>query len=218
MKTRTNPTATSAWSRRHFFGALGAAAAVPMIVPASVLGRDGTVAPSNRIVLANIGVGNRARAILPHFMGIKDLHLRAVSDCRADRLKSAKELVDEFYKNQDCQTHPDFREVLARKDIDAVFIATGNRWHGMASIMAARAGKDVYSEKPISLTLREGRALVDTNSRLGTVYQAGHQRRSVDSYKFMAEVVRRGMIGKLRTVTVVVAVAVHPLASVTVKL
>ena len=172
----------------------------PNIVPASVLGRDGAVAPSNRIVLANIGVGNRARAILPHFMGIKDLHLRAVSDCRADRLKSAKEMVDEFYHNHDCQTYPDFRDVLARQDIDAVFIATGNRWHDMGSIMAARAGKDVYSEKPVSLTLREGRALVDTTSRLGTVYQAGHQRRSVDSYKFMAEVVRRGMIGKLRAV------------------
>ena len=199
MKTRITVPATRL-NRRHFLGALGTAAVAPLIVPSSVLGLDGAVAPSNRIVLANIGAGNRARAILAHFMQFKEVQLRAVSDCRAERLKSAKEMVDQFYKNTECQTHADFREVLARRDIDAVFIATGNRWHGLASILAAKSGKDVYSEKPISLTIAEGRELADTCKRLGTIYQAGHQRRSVDSYKFMAEVVRRGLIGKCHTV------------------
>ncbi|MEI7733102.1 MAG: Gfo/Idh/MocA family oxidoreductase [Verrucomicrobiota bacterium] len=193
-------TATNAWSRRQFLAAVGTVSAAPLIVPASVLGRDGTVAPSNRIVMGNFGVGNRARAILPHFMSNPEILMHVVCDCRADRLKSAKEMVDGFYKNTDCETQDDFRDLLARKDVDAVFIATGNRWHGMGSILAAKAGKDVYSEKPVSLTIAEGRALCDITKRLGIVYQGGHQRRNTDSYKFMAEVVRKGMIGKVHTV------------------
>lgn len=188
-------------TRRRFLQALGAAAVgAPMIVPASALGRDGAVAPSNRIVMGVIGVGNRARAILPHFMDFKEIELRAACDCRADRLAAAKAMVDGFYGKTDCQTHHDFRELLARPDIDAVLIATGNRWHAMGSIYAAKAGKDVYSEKPISMTISEGRELVDVTRRLGTIYQAGHQRRSVDSYRFMAEAVKRGLIGRVHTV------------------
>ena len=176
------------------------ASTAPLIVPASVLGLDGTTAPNSRIVMGALGTGNRSQAILPHFMGFKELQMRAVCDCRADRLRASKALVNGHYQNSDCETLTDFRELLARPDLDAVFIATGARWHGIASIMAAQAGKDVYSEKPITLTIAEGRALSDTCRRLGTVYQAGHQRRSVDSYKFAAEVVRRGLLGKIHTV------------------
>jgi len=196
MKT----TYSSRLSRRHFLSALGTLTAAPLVVPSSVLGADGAVAPSNRVVMGTFGVGNRARAILPHFMQFKEIQMRAMSDCRADRLAAAKQMVDNFYKNTDCQTHRDFRELLARSDIDAVFIATGNRWHGQGSILAAKAGKDIYCEKPVTLTLAEGRELVEVTKRLGIMYQAGHQRRSVDSYKFMAEVVRRGMIGKVKQV------------------
>jgi predicted dehydrogenase len=195
MKPKAAP-----WTRRKFLAALGLSAATPTILPPSVFGLDGTVAPSNRIVMATLGVGNRAQDILAHFMGNREIHMRAVCDCRADRLQRGKEKVDGFYKNQDCQTHRDFRELLARPDIDAVFIATGVRWHGVASLYAAQAGKDIYSEKPVTLSIAEGRALVETCKRLGTIYQAGHQRRSVDSYKFMAEVARRGLIGKVHTV------------------
>jgi len=145
-------------------------------------------------------VGNRARAILPNFLGFPDLRFVALSDCRADRLQSGKQLIDNHYRNQDCRTYADFQEMLARPDIDAVFIATGNRWHGLASIYAARAGKDIYCEKPISLTIDEGRALVDTCQRLGTIYQAGTQRRSTGSYQFAVDMVRQGRIGKLHTV------------------
>ena len=191
---------SSAFTRRRFLGSVGLALGAPLVVPASVLGRAGAVAPNSRVVMANIGAGNRAGAIITHFMRFPELHMKVVCDCRADRLAKGVERVNAYYRNRDCEALTDFREVLARPDIDAVFIATGNRWHGLASILAAQAGKDIYCEKPTTLTVAEGRELVNTTTRHGTVYQAGHQRRSVDSYRFMKEVVRRGMIGKVHTV------------------
>ena len=187
-------------TRRRFLGALGAAVGAPLIVSPAVLGRAGTTAPNSRLVMANLGAGNRAGAIIGHFMQFPEIHMKAVCDCRADRLAAGVKRVNDFYGNQDCEAVRDFRELLVREDIDALFIATGNRWHGLASILAAKAGKDIYCEKPTTLTVAEGRELVETTTRHGTVYQAGHQRRSVDSYRFMKEVVRRGMIGRVHTV------------------
>jgi predicted dehydrogenase len=186
--------------RRDFLRRTGLAITFPMIAPGSVLGLDGTVPPSNRIQFGVIGVGNRARDILPNFLSFSELRFIAVSDCRADRLASAKKMVDNHYGTQDCRAHPDFRELLERKDVDAVLIATGNRWHGLGSIYAARAGKDIYCEKPVTLTIGEGRQLVETCRRFGTAYQAGTQRRSTASYRFAMEMVRQGRIGKLHTV------------------
>lgn len=186
-------------TRRQFLRG-AAVVAAPLILPGRVLGLDGGTAPSNRIGLGVIGVGNRARHVLPNFLSFSELQCVAVSDCRADRLAGGKKLVDAHYNNDDCRTHADFRELLAGKDLDAVLIATGNRWHALASMYAARAGKDVYSEKPISLTIGEGRALVETCRRYGTIYQAGTQRRATDSYRFAMEMVRQGKIGKLHTV------------------
>jgi predicted dehydrogenase len=191
---------TSPISRRRFLRRTAAAVALPMIVPGAVLGLNGAVAPASRIVFGFIGVGNRARFIMPNFLYFRDLQLAAVSDCRADRLRSAKALVDAHYGNQDCRPYADFRELLAQPGIDAVYIATGNRWHAMGSMYAARAGKDVYSEKPVTLTICEGRALVETCRRFGTVYQAGTQRRSTESYAFAVDMVRQGRLGKVHTV------------------
>jgi predicted dehydrogenase len=194
------PQAASQFSRRQFLKRATTAVALPLIVPGSVLGLNGAVAPSNRIVFGAIGVGNRARDTLPTFLSFPEIQYLAVSDCRADRLKSAKETVDRHYGNQDCAPCPDFRDLLARKDVDAVSIATGNRWHGLGSIYAARAGKDIYCEKPVTLTIAEGRALVDTCRRFGTIYQAGTQRRSTASYRFAMEMVRQGKLGRVHTV------------------
>jgi predicted dehydrogenase len=191
---------TAGVNRRQFLRQACAAVALPMIVPGTVLGANGSVPPGSRIRFGAIGVGNRARAILPNFLSFKEIHFAAVSDCREDRLKSAKELVDTHYGNNDCTAYSDFQEMLARKDIDAVLIAMGNRWHGLGSIYAARAGKDVYCEKPVTLTIGEGRTLVDTCRRFGTVYQAGTQRRSTASYRFAVEMVKQGKIGRLQTV------------------
>jgi predicted dehydrogenase len=192
----------SSLSRRSFLKrsiATPVALTAPMVVPGYVLGK-GAPAPSDRIVMGVIGYGGRCGAILPHFMAFDDVQCIAVSDCRADRLATAKKTVDARYGNQDCAAYADFRELLARGDIDAVLIATGDRWHTPHSILAAKSGKDVYCEKPISLAIGESRAMVDTMARYGTVYQAGHQRRSVGSYRFQVEVVRSGKIGKVHTV------------------
>ncbi len=187
-------------NRRQFLQRAATALAAPVVVRSSVLGLNGAVAPNSRITFGGIGFGNRAQHIMPNFLAFPDVQWIASSDCRADRLKGCKAFVDAHNKNQDCRTYPDFREMLARPDLDAVFIATGNRWHGMASSYAARAGKDVYCEKPVTLTIREGRSLVNTCQRFGAVYQAGTQRRSTESYQFARDMVLQGKIGKLRTV------------------
>ena len=187
-------------SRRRFLKAAATTVSLPVFIPSSVLGRGSAVAPSERITLAAIGMGPRCKHVLEHFMLFDDVRCVAVCDCRSERVSAAKAHVDEHYGNNDCATYSDFREVLARDDIDAVLIATGDRWHALTSIMAAKAGKDVYSEKPMTLTIEEGQVLVETMKRFGTIYQCGHQRRSVDSYRFQIEVVRSGMIGEVHTV------------------
>lgn len=190
----------SALDRRRFLGRMFAAAAAPLVVPGRVLGLDGAIAPSNKITFGVIGVGNRALFILPNFLTQPDVQMLAVSDAREDRRQAGKQAVDNFYRNQACRVYRDFRELLAQPDIDAVLIATGNRWHATASMFAARAGKDIYCEKPISLTIREGRQLVEMCRRHGTIYQAGTQRRSTESYQFARELVRQGKIGRIHTV------------------
>jgi len=192
----------SPMNRRQFLKRVSTALAVPTILPASALGLDGAVATSNRIAFANIGIGGRARGVMPNFLAQPDVLFTAVSDCREDRMKSAKEMIDTHYGNKDCRMFANFQELLAQKDIDAVFIATGDRWHTTASIYAARAGKDMYCEKPISMCISEGRKLVEACRRHGTIYQGGTQRRSTASYRFAVEMVRQGKIGRLHTVEI----------------
>ena len=189
-------------TRRSFLkrsATTGVSLTAPIIVPGYALG-NGAPAPSDRITLGVIGYGGRCRAILPHFMMFDDVQCIAVSDCRADRLAIVKKAVDTHNGNQDCTAYADFRELLARPDLDAVLIATGDRWHTPLSILAAKAGKDIYCEKPVSMTIGESRALADTMARYGTVHQTGHQRRSVGSYRFQIETARSGKIGKVHTV------------------
>ena len=192
--------APSSFNRRSFLKGVLAAGVAPLVVPGSVLGLNGATAPSNKIVFGGIGMGNRAMFILPNFLAFPDLQFAAVSDAREDRRVNSKRAIDQHYNNQDCRIYPDFRDLLAQKDMDAVSIATGNRWHGLGSIYAARAGKDIYCEKPVTLTIREGRQLVETVRRYGTIYQAGTQRRSTESYRFAREMVRQGSIGRVHTV------------------
>lgn len=187
------------WKRREVLANVFRAAA-PLLVPSRVLGLGGEVAPSERIMMGVIGVGARARAILPAFLWFFDVQCVAVADCRRTRCESAKRFVDEHYRTSDCACYMDFRELLARPDIDAVLVATGNRWHATMAMMAARTGKDVYCEKPIALTIEEGRRLVETCRRFGTVYQAGTQRRATASYRFAREIVRSGRIGRLQRI------------------
>ena len=187
-------------SRRRFIQRAAGSVAIPFFVSATALGKGDSVAASERITVATIGHGGRCTRVMPHFLSFKEAQFVAVSDVRRDRLLAGKAQVDSHYGNTDCATYGDFRELLARDDVDAVFIATGDRWHSLISIMAARAKKDVYSEKPMSLTIEESRAVVETMKRYGTVYQCGHQRRSVGSYRFQTQVVQGGQIGKVHTV------------------
>ena len=188
-------------TRRAFLADAVAAAGAPWFVPASVLGKDGGVAPSERIALAVIGLGGRNLSNLSHFLAQNDVQCLAVCDCFADRRQRGKEMVDRHHGNHDCRATRFHEEVLARADIDALLIGTGDRWHAVLSMLAARAGKDAYCEKPSSLTIAEGRALVQVTRRHGTVWQCGTQRRSNQAYRFVVEVVRKGMIGKLHTIT-----------------
>jgi predicted dehydrogenase len=187
-------------SRRTFLKIIPGVSATALILPNTVLSLNGSASPNNKINFGIIGFGNRAKYILPNFLGIDDLRIVAVSDPRQDRLADGKQSIDAFYRNKDCRIYKDFRELLDQQDIDAVYIATGNRWHGLASIYAARAGKDIYSEKPVTLTIKEGRELVNTCKRFGTVYQAGTQRRSTGSYRFAVQMIREGKLGNLKTV------------------
>ncbi len=181
-------------------GFLRRAAALPAVVSAAALGKDGQAPPSDQVTLGVIGYGARCTAVLDHFMEFPDLRCVAVADCRDIRRRAAKARADARYGNTDCVDYSDFRALLDRPDIQAVLIATGDRWHTPAAILAAQAGKDIYCEKPISITIAEGRALVEAMARYRRVYQAGHQRRSVDSYRFQAEVVRKALIGKVHTI------------------
>ncbi|HQA37547.1 MAG TPA: Gfo/Idh/MocA family oxidoreductase [Kiritimatiellia bacterium] len=179
----------------------GAACAFPYVVPASALGRDGAVAPSNRLVMGAIGVGGRGHHDLKWLAGEADVQIVAVCDVRRERRDLGKAVVDEKYGNRDCATFRDFRDLLEKKqELDAVLIAIGDRWHAVASIFCMRAGKDVYSEKPGTLTIAEGQALVKAQSQYERVFQTGAQRASESNFVFMGEALRQGRLGKVHTV------------------
>lgn len=194
---------TSKVSRRRFMtvaSAAGAAVAIPALIPGSALGMNGAVAPSERIVMGGIGVGRRGQHDLSHILAEPDAQFIANCDVQASRAATIKQMVDTAYGNSDLKLYRDMFEILQRDDIDAFLIATGDRWHTMASIIAARHGKDIYCEKPCSMTIAESRALADGINRYGVVYQAGTQRRNVPNFQFAAELALSGKLGKVHTV------------------
>lgn len=172
--------------------------AAPWVITSTALGGEGKPPASERITMGAIGIGGRGRYVMGALMGNEDVQMVAVCDARGERRQKAKESVDKKYGNQDCATYIDFRELLARDDIDAVLIATGENWHALTSIMAAKAGKDIYSEKPPAHTVPEGRALVETVKRYGTIYQCGTQRRSIPRFRFAVDLARSGKLGELK--------------------
>jgi hypothetical protein len=188
-------------TRREFLKRVAVLAAVPSVVPASALGRDGKVPPSGRIILGGIGIGGRGTHDVRWMLPERDVQFVAVCDAWKSRREAVKNLLDKHYGNKDCAMYKDIREFLAvRTDIDAVLITTGDRWHALASIMAMRAGKDVYSEKPSSMTIAEGKAVVETARRYRRIYQTGTQRLSEPNFIFANELVRTGRLGKVHTV------------------
>ena len=191
---------TATLSRRQFLNrSLAAGLVAPLIVPGRVLGLDGGVAPSNRITLGAIGIGPRGRYVLGCMLDEPDVQFRAICDVQAERRQQVKAMADTKYGNQDCAMYRDMFELLARPDLDTVLVATGDHWHSLASIHAAKAGKDVYSEKPCGLTIGECQDLAGTMQRLSRVFQAGTQRRSIGNFQFAVHLARSGKLGRLHT-------------------
>ena len=174
--------------------------AVPQLIPGSALGLDAGVAASERIVVGGIGIGSRGNYDLGCFLQQPDVQFVAVCDVKASRRKMVKKRVDGQYKNQNCEMYRDMRDLLGREDIDAVLIATGPNWHATAAITAAKAGKDVYCEKPCTKNIAQSLKLAEVFRRTTRVFQAGTQRRSIPHFQFAVELARTGKLGKLQAV------------------
>lgn len=195
--------ANKANSRRHFLKAAtaaGVAAMTPTIIPSSALGLDGAVPPSERVVVGGIGIGNRGTYDLGCFLEQKDVQFVAVCDVKESRRVAVKKIADAKHGNEDCTMHRDYRELLDRTDIDAVLIATGPNWHCTMAMAAAKAGKDMYCEKPVTKNIAQSLILRDTIARTARVFQAGTQRRNLPHFAFACELARTGKLGKLQKV------------------
>ncbi|MHC4595926.1 MAG: Gfo/Idh/MocA family protein [Planctomycetota bacterium] len=216
-------------SRRQFLktatGASIAAAGFPYFVPSSALGRAGSVAPSSRIVMGCIGVGGQGTRNMLTFLNMADVQIAALCDVNdgssdydmlyqfpdstSAGLKPAIERAKKAYAEKSpsgtykgIDSYRDFRELLTRGDIDAVSVCTPDHWHALVSVAAAKAGKDIYCEKPLANTVAEGKAIRDAVKRYGRVLQTGSHERSRDSVRFACELVRNGRIGKLHTIRI----------------
>jgi predicted dehydrogenase len=189
-----------------------AALGFPYIVKSSVFGADGSTAPSNRIVMGCIGMGGQGTFNMKAFLNNLDVQVVAICDVDAGSSnyhvgktfgrEPSREIVNNKYGNRDCAVYRDFRELLARGDIDAVTVCTPDHWHGLICVAAAKANKDIYCEKPLTNTIAEGRAVCEAVKRHGRVLQTGSHERSNDSVRFACELVRNGRIGKLHTIRV----------------
>ncbi len=173
--------------------------AAPIVIPSQTLGLAGQVAPSERITLGVIGIGPRATYNLQAMLQLPDIRCVAIADVSAERRQAGKALVDKHYGNQDCRVYRDLRELLDRQDIDTVMVATGDRWHATASMMAAKAGKHVYCEKPCGLTIELCQQIAEVFRQTKKVFQAGTQRRSVPNFQYAVELARSGKLGKIHT-------------------
>ena len=205
-------------SRRQFLfrttaltaGAIG----FPYIVPGRALGLDGAVAPSNRIVMASIGTGGQGRYDTQALASLPDVQYVAICDVDKKHGEQARQMLVDMYSGQNgaangIEIYNDFREVIARPDIDAVMIAPPDHWHAVMSVAAAKAGKDIYCEKPLANSIPEGRAVVDTVKQYGRVFQTGSHERSRDNARYAVELVQNGRIGKLHTIRVNMPVDNH---------
>lgn len=187
-------------NRRQFVyhsTAAGLAATAPSILPSGLFG---AAAPSKRITLGCIGLGPQGTTTnMSRFLKIPNVQVVAVCDCKLSKANHAKAMVDQAYGNQDCLVYQDFRDVIDRKDIDAVVISTPDHWHVPMSLIALRAGKDVFCEKP-SLTIAEGRNLVKEAAKRQKVFQWGIEDRSLTKYWMLAGLARTGAIGEVHSV------------------
>jgi predicted dehydrogenase len=190
------------FNRRQFLKTTGAAFILPAIMPSSVFGGDGTTAPSNRVNLGVIGMGWQGPENTKNFLVETDCQVVAACDLDANHLQDALNLVNDHYQTKDCKGYHDYRELLARPDIDAVMIAVPDHWHELVATEAARRKKDVYGEKPLAKTIAEQQAIVRAVEKNKIIWQTGSWQRSVSTFHKAAEVVRNGLIGTVTHVEV----------------
>jgi len=200
-----NPSLPVHSSRRQFLQRttlLAGTLAIPQIIPASVLGAGGAVAPSNRVGLGCIGLGIQGTGNMKTFLGHPEVRVAAVCDVHETQRLTGKKVVDDFYSNADCAAYRDFRELIARPDIDAVQITAPDHWHPLIALEAARHGKHMYYEKPMGWSFRAAQAVRKAVREKGVVFQFGTQQRSSGKFRPACELVRNQKIGQLKTILV----------------
>ena len=191
-------------SRRSFLKATGAATATlgfPTIIPSSALGDENKPAPSNRIVMGGIGLGNKGRGDHNDFLRHSEVQYVAVCDVRKRMLNEARDKTNAKYENKDCKSYNDYRELLARDDIDAVHVGTPDHWHAQMVVEACRHGKDVFCQKPETLTLGEGPMMVEAAQRYGRVVSGGSQR-VMEDYKSVVNRCWGGLYGEVKSINI----------------
>ena len=189
-------------TRRQFLEKSSAIAVAPYFIPASALGLGKAVSPSERIVMGAVGCGGKGRHNTKRFLTDERVQFVAACDVDRNHLKQAVNEVNQHYDNSDCALIADFRELIARDDIDAVHVSTPDHWHAVASVNAIHRGKDVYCEKPLANSFGESKAIRDAVNQSGRILQCGSHERSNPKCRFAAELVRNGRLGKLQTVRI----------------
>ena len=189
-------------SRRRFLVSTATVLAAPTFVPASAIGAEERVAASERITLGVVGWGMQGPGNTGAFMNLPDCQVVAACDLDKNHLQQAVDSINGKYGNQDCRAYHDYRELMARKDIDAVMLAVPDSWHALTAIEAARNGKDIYGEKPLARTIAEQQAMVKAVQKYDRIWQTGSWQRSVENFHKAAEIVRNGLIGKVTRVEV----------------
>ena len=189
-------------TRRRFLTATGAALAAPWVIPASALGAEGQTAPSNRIGVGVVGWGMQGPGNTDTFLGQPDTQVVAACDLDKNHLQAAVNRINSQYKNRDCKAYHDYREMMARKDIDVVMLAVPDTWHALIAVEAASQKKDIYGEKPLARTIAEQQAIVNAVQKNKRIWQTGSWQRSQGNFHKAAEIVFNGLIGTIKHVEV----------------
>ncbi|HEY9175270.1 MAG TPA: Gfo/Idh/MocA family oxidoreductase [Verrucomicrobiae bacterium] len=189
-------------TRRRFLALTGLAVAAPTLIPSRVLGRGGEVAPSNRITMGVVGWGMQGPGNTRAFLGHANCQVVASCNIHKQHLKASLDTINGHYKNQDCKAYSDYREMMARKDIDTVMLAVPDNWHALIAVEAANQKKDIYGEKPLARTIAEQQAIVKAVQRNRRIWQTGSWQRSERNFHYGAEIARNGLLGKLKRVEV----------------
>src|SRR5690349_17718552 len=192
----------SGMNRRRFLAATGLVLGVPTIIPASALGREEKAAPSERVTLGVVGWGMQGPANTGQFLRLKNCQVVAACDLDKNHLQAAVNTINKHYEKQDCKAYHDFREMMARRDIDAVMLAVPDTWHALVAVEAANNKKDIYGEKPLARTIAEQQAIVKAVQRNKRIWQTGSWQRSFSNFHKAAEIVRNGMLGKVTHIEV----------------